>query len=367
MRQTSRLCQKPTLCATGSASAVVEFAQGTPALAEPVAHDSQNRLWPNTRLLSTLFLFLTPVISSADEQPKLPPSHSVEPQLFATGFEFAEGPAVDRHGNLFVVNYRMNGTIGRITHDKSASVFCVLDELLPVEGFKSQANGIKIDREDRLVVADAGCGRLLRIAADGQTAEVLADRIDGKRFNSINDVALDTKGNIYFSDPGGSSAENPVGSVYRYDIRTKQVTRLAEKLAFPNGLAVSPDQKSICVAESQKYHVLIFDLKDDGTVANSRTLIRFPNETNGNIRGGDFEPDGMIFDTAGRLYVAMWTGGVINVVDVPSGQLLRQYDAGGTKATNCHFHGTALYTTVAAKEAVFRLELGVAGFQYNRQ
>ena len=77
-------------------------------------------------------------------------------------------------------------------------------------------------------------------------------------------------------------------------------------------------------------------------------------------------PDGMIFDAAGRLYVATWTGGVINVVEVPSGKLLRQYDAGGKQSTNCHFHGGYLYMTVAAKEAVFRLKLGVDGFDYRQ-
>jgi sugar lactone lactonase YvrE len=60
----------------------------------------------------------------------------------------------------------------------------------------------------------------------------------------------------------------------------------------------------------------------------------------------------------------MWVGGVVNVVDVPSGTLLRQYSAGGSQATNCHFHGPYLYTTVAAKEAVFRLKLGVQGHEY---
>jgi sugar lactone lactonase YvrE len=72
----------------------------------------------------------------------------------------------------------------------------------------------------------------------------------------------------------------------------------------------------------------------------------------------------LIFDNAGRCYVGMWTGGVINVVEVPSGKLLRQYDAGGGKATNCHFFGPHLYVTIAAKEAVFRLKLDVDGHRY---
>ena len=316
-------------------------------------------------LLCTVIALVSGAASiSRAVEPELPPSHSVQPELYATGFEFAEGPTFDREGNLFVVNYRGNGNIGRIARDGTASVWGVLDALTPIEGQRSQANGLKVDSEGRLVVADAGGGRLLRISADGKSGQVLADRWNGARFNSINDVALDTKGNIYFSDPGGSSAENPIGSVYRYDISTNAITQLATNLAFPNGLAVTVDQQHLCVGESSRYHVLIYDLIE-GRAESGRVLIEFPQQDEGDVRGGSFDPDGMIIDEAGRLYVAMWVGGVINVVDVTTGQLLRQYDAGGLKATNCHFYDGYLYTTVAAKEAVFRLKLGVNGFGYN--
>lgn len=329
------------------------------------------------RQLGALLLALSVVLSAATctwaqppaapstAPPTLPASHQVQPQLYATGFEFAEGPAFDHDGSLYVVNYRGKGHIGRITKDGTASIWCDLNQLAPLEGKRAQANGLKVDIEDRLIVADAGGGRLLRISADGKRAEVLADRFDGMRFNAINDVALDKKGNIFFSDPGGSSRDNPIGAIYRFAIATKQVTQLATGFAFPNGLAVTPDQTRLCLAESQKYRVLIFDLDEEG-LANQRVLTEFPREDDGVIKGGEFSPDGMIFDAAGRLYVAMWTGGVINVIDVPSGKLLRQYDAGGSQATNCHFYGGFLYTTVAAKEAVFRLPLGVEGFDYTQ-
>jgi len=332
----------------------------------------KNRLLPialKSVVLGATLMALSPgaaqETTKPDEHADLPPTHSVEPELYATGFAFAEGPALSDAGDLFVVNYRHRGTIGRITPDGTAGIFCDLADLLPVEGGSPVANGIKLDAQGRLVVADAGAGRLLRIAADGQSGEVLAERCDGARFDSINDVALDLSGNIYFTDPGGSSVRKPIGSVYRYDIFTAKVSRLATGMAYPNGVGVTPDQKHLCVGESQRYRVLIWDLSPEGELTNQRVLIDFPTETRGQIIGGACDPDGIIFDTAGRLYVAMWTGGVVNVVDVQSGELVRQYGAGGSKATNVHFHDGYLYTTVAAKEAVFRLKLGVGGFDYN--
>ncbi len=299
------------------------------------------------------------------EHADLPPSHSVPPELVATGFAFATGPMLNAAGDLFVANYRELGTIGRIGVDGAASILCDLRQAAPLENRLPQANGMKLDSEGRLVVADVVGGRLLRVAADGAKVEVLAERSEGKRFDSISDVALDRQGNIYFTDPGTSTAENPTGSVYRYDVRTGRVALLAKGLAFPNGIAVTVDQRKLCVAESRQYRVLVFDLTENGAVRNQRVLVDFPDETRGTFVGGKFDPDGMIFDAQNRLYVAMWRGGVINVVDVDAGVLIRQYDAGGAGATSCHFHNEYLYTAIAAKEAVFRLKLGVKGFDYN--
>lgn len=297
------------------------------------------------------------------EPPPLPESFSVKPVLYATGFEFAEGPAFDSLGNLFVVNYRGNGNIGRITPAGQAGIWCDLRKLAPCEGREPQANGLKVNNEDHVIAADSGAGRLLKISPDGKQVEVLAERFEGTRFNSVNDVAIGPNA-YYFSDPGGSSEQKPIGSVYRYHTGTRLVTRLATGLAFPNGLAVSPDRKHLCVAESRRFRVMIYDLAEDGAISNERVLISFPETDKDGVRGGQFDPDGMIFDEHGRLYVCMWIGGIVNVVEVPSGRLLRQYSAGGSMATNCHFFGESLYLTVAAHEAVYRLDLGVQGFNY---
>jgi gluconolactonase len=307
---------------------------------------------------------MVPGPAGADDAADLPLPEAVKPELYATGFEFAEGPALDAAGNLFVVNYRGNGNIGRIAPDGTAAVFCDLRQLLPLEGCKPQANGLKIDRQGRIIAADAGGGRVLRIAADGRTGEVLADRYDGQRLNVVNDVALDRAGNIYFTDPGDSSAEKPTGSIYRYDIAAATVTWLDTQLAYPNGIGLTPDQKHLCVSGSGAHCVWMYDLSPQGQPSDRRVLIDFTKPAAA-APAGESVPDGLIFDARGRLYVAMWSDGVINVIDVPSGKLLRRYDAGGPKSTNCHFFGDYLYTTVASKEAVFRLKLGVAGDDYN--
>lgn len=316
------------------------------------------------RNVLVLVSFATAPAAFAAEGAELPPD-SLKPRLFATGFAFAEGPALDPSGNLYVVNYREKGTIGRIATDGTAEIFCDLRALCPAEGREPRGNGMKIDAEGRLIVADQGAGRLLRVAADGKQVEVLADRCEGRRFQEVNDVCLDIEGNIYFTDPAGSTAEKPVGAFYRYDIKTKNVAELDTGLAYPNGIAVSPDQKHLCVSETAQFRVLIYELTDDKLAQHRRELIDFQRAARQNYPIGKFMPDGMVFDEAGRLYVAMWTNGVINVVDVAQGNILRQYDAGGLKATNCHFHDGRLYTTVASKEAVFRLDLNVPGFDYN--
>lgn len=304
----------------------------------------------------------------------LPSNDRIMPQLYATGFEIADGPTFDTEGNLFVANYRGNGNIGRITSDGTASVFCDLRKLAPAEGRTPRAAGIKVADGDRLIVADSGAGRLLRISADGQQVEVLADRFEGTRFGPVGNVALDLIGNIYFTDPGPRSVKKPsikkpmvkkpTGFVYRFNAASQKVERLASDLAGPTGLAVTPDGKLLCVAEGGLGRVLSFRIGDQG-LGDGRLLINFSKQDTGEIKGGSFTPRGMVFDAKGRLYVAMGKAGVINVVDLEKGTLIRQYKAGGERVTNCHFDDRFLYTTIAAKEAVFRLELGVEGHSYN--
>lgn len=325
--------------------------------------DSKRHTRPGTRLIAVAILAAAGARCHGEEHADLPPSFSIKPEMYATGFEMADGPTFDSAGSLYAVNYRGNGKIGRITRDGLASVWCDLAKIAPCEGRQPLALGLKVDGEGSIVAADAGGGRLLRISPDGTRADVLADRHQGSRFTKVNDVAISAN-QLYFTDTGAAGDGQPVGAVYRYDSRSRSVVLLANSLSQPAGVAVTPDGKSLCVSESGSKRILIFDFSETGDATNRRTLVEFPRENQGNLRGGLFPPEGMIFDKRGRLYVTMGTGGIINVVEVPSGKIIRQYDTGGKNATNCHFFEDALYVTVADGEAVFRLKLGVAGFPY---
>jgi sugar lactone lactonase YvrE len=318
-----------------------------------------------TSLGGLLWVTAMAAVGGGQDHVDLPDSPSVTAQLYATGFEYAGGLALDRAGNLYVVNYRGNGNIGRVTPDGTARVLCELGKLLPVEQRQSRAHGLRIDGEGRLIAADAGAGRLLRVAADGSDGVVLADRWKRVRFRSVNSVALDLVGNIYFTDAGDTTQENSTGSLFRYDINTTEVTRLETGLALPTGIAVTPDQTQLCLTEGANHRILAFGLNEDGSLGGRKVLIQFPDSADAATGGELSRPAGLVFDANSRLYVAMSAGGVIGVVDIAAGKLVREYDAGGAQTTDCHLHGPFLYTTVAAKEAVFRLRLGVQRFEYS--
>ncbi len=269
----------------------------------------------------------------------------VEPEPVVADIAFAEGPIFDQAGNLYFVNYLAEGTIGRRTPDGTVSVWVHTG---------GQANGLKVDGEGNVIVADYGGKRILRIHPVTRAIEVLTAECDGRPYRGPNDVCLDLAGNIYFTDPTGSSKEKPIGAVYRIAMENgevKEVTRLADGLAFPNGLAVSPDQKRLYVAESGTNRLLCWDLGADGTLSHKRTVIEFPTPT----------LDGIMFDEDGRLWIARWTSKTVDVVDVEKGELLKSYPAGGDEVTNLCWWGTDLYVTVAGRRSIHRLRVGVRG------
>ena len=225
------------------------------------------------------------------------------------------------------------------------------------------SNGLMFDRQGRLVICEAGHRRVTRIEPDG-VVTVLADKYEGRRLNQPNDLTIDSKNRIYFSDPRyGDRADmeivdaqgRKVEGVYRIDPDGTVTRIIAHEVDRPNGLVVTRDDRFLFVADNNNDSIggarklWRFDLKADGSVdPASQKLIHDWKTTRG--------PDGMKLDSAGRLYVAAglnkpnlpWetadppTAGIY--VFSPEGQLLEFARIPRDETTNCAFGGEDLKT-----------------------
>jgi gluconolactonase len=202
-------------------------------------------------------------------------------------------------------------------------------------------NGAKFHANGDLYVADRTKG-IIGITEEGNM-RVIVDHYQGKRFNGPNDLIFDSRGNLYFTDPHGSSAENPFGCVYRVS-SGGEIVCLASGLAFPNGVVLSRDEKYLFVADTRKNRILRYVL--DPPV---RSYIF------SQLSGG-WGPDGMAFDVAGNLYIAHYGGGDVIVLN-PRGEILERIPVGGLHPTNVAFGGPdrrTLFVTEVETASVYR-------------
>jgi gluconolactonase len=268
----------------------------------------------------------------------------------AEGFKFPEGPACDGRGNVYVSNCDADpGIVSKVDEVGNSSV-----------AFTGSArtflktNGITAHQSGSIFACDFGKKAIVELRPDG-SASTYADNYQGVPFRGPNDLAFDPNGNLYFTDPAGSSKQAPVGRVYRVD-KLKNVTLVAQGLAFPNGIAFSADGKTLFVAESQKYQVLKYPVKMDGSLGEKSVFCTLPEEK---------DPDGMNFDSAGNLWVAQFGAGAVREFD-PSGKLIRSIEMPGKKVTNVEFGGKdmkTLYITEVETGGLYRIRTEVPGLK----
>ncbi len=225
-----------------------------------------------------------------------------------------EGPAVDKAGMVYAVNFGKQGTIGQVTPTGDASVFIELPE-------GSIGNGIRFSKKGDMFIADYPKHNILKVAAGTKNLSVFAHE---PRMNQPNDIAIDSKDRLYASDP---SWKNNTGNLWRIDTDGK-VTLLEENMGTTNGVEVSPDDKRLYVNESNQRKVWVYDLSADGKISNKRLLIEFP----------DFGMDGMRCDADGNLYLTRFGKGTIAKV-APSGQVIQEIPLVGKRPTNICFGG----------------------------
>jgi gluconolactonase len=279
---------------------------------------------------------------------KLVPKDAVVEKL-ADGFAWAEGPVWMRDGGYLLFSDIPNNTIFKWQEGAGISAFMKPSGYTGSKprGGEPGTNGLLVDAEGRLVMMEHGDRRVSRLEKDGKKT-TLADRYMGKRLSSPNDGVFKSNGDLYFTDPPYGLEKNwddparelDFCGVYRL-AKDGTLTLLTKDMSRPNGIAFSPDEKTLYVANSdpKKAVWMAFDVKADGTLGEGRVFFD-STEWVGKKPG---LPDGMKVDQAGNLF-ATGPGGVH--VFTPAGKLLGTL-ATGVPTANCGWgnDGTVLYIT----------------------
>ncbi|TAK25977.1 MAG: SMP-30/gluconolactonase/LRE family protein [Chloroflexota bacterium] len=273
----------------------------------------------------------------------------------ATGFGFTEGPVWHEGRLLFadIVNSRIVSW-RRLPEGPEVTTFQAPSNL---------TNGLTLDRQGRLLACEGLERQIARYESDGTRSSV-ASSYQGKRLNSPNDVVVASDGALYFSDPywadrfvnpygrsvTASDRELSFSGVFRAAPGSEPIP-IATDFTFPNGLAFSPDAKTLYVDDSRQMHIRAFDIRADGTLSSSRVLAELKADEPG-------VPDGMKVDTAGNIYCT-GPGGVWIVA--PSGEILGRIVTPEMPANVGWGEPDWSTLYITARSSVYRVRLAIPG------
>lgn len=281
------------------------------------------------------------VLLTAQEEKLYVATPVTQPREFTPGIE---GPACDRDGNIFAVNFARQQTIGRVTPEGKGEIFATLPG-------KSTGNGIRFAPDGFMYVADYVGHNVLRI--DPKTREISIFAHDD-RMNQPNDLALAEDGTLYASDPSWSKG---TGQLWRIG-RDGKTTLLASEMGTTNGIDLSPDGKTLYVNESVQRKIWAFEVTSGG-VKGKRLFAEFP----------DHGFDGMRSDADGNLYVTRYGKGVVAVVS-PAGKTVREIDVLGRQPSNICFggpDGRTAYVTEVEHTRLVKFRVEKPGLEWTRR
>jgi sugar lactone lactonase YvrE len=279
-------------------------------------------------------------IASADDKLFVAQPFTAE-KNFTAGIE---GPACDAKGNVYVVNFAEQQTIGKVTPDGKAEVWVKLPG-------KSTGNGIVFDRKGMMYVADYVGHNVLMIDPATKKITVFAHE---PSMNQPNDLAMAGDDTIYASDP---SWDTSTGQIWRIG-RDGKVVRVATDMGTTNGIEVSPDGKTLFVNESVQRNVWAFDIGKDGALSSKRLVKKFP----------DHGFDGMRCDVEGNLYITRYGKGTV-VKMSPKGEILQEIDVLGGSPSNLCFggpDGKTVYVCEVTKQRLVSFRVDAPGLAWKR-
>jgi gluconolactonase len=288
---------------------------------------------PTKLSIAAVILIATAAAAQEQERPE------IQIQKVVAGLTFTEGPVWSRDGFLYFSDIPANRIL-QFVPGKGLVIF---------RENSNGANGNALDAQGRLYTCEGHLRRLTRTDRKGKV-EVLAERYQGKRLNSPNDVVVRKDGNVYFTDPAfGSSDDKRELDFYGvYRVTLKGVLEVVAKpKGRPNGIALSPNGRILYVSNSDERNIRAYDLDHAGVASNERVL----------VSGIEGVPDGLRTDEKGNLYLAAKKIFIYS----PEGKQLDEISLGDTPS-NCAFGDPdfqSLYVT--ARGSVYRIRLEAKG------
>ena len=277
-------------------------------------------------------------------------------QVIKEGFQGTEGPIGLPDGSLIFTETNAN-RITKIDKDNNVSTF-----LENTNG----SNGLAFDAKGRLITVQTTPGQTkIGVVYPKGAESVLADGFEGKPFGRPNDLVVDKKGGVYFTEPGPNAqpgttpAAPPLPPAVYYVPPGGRAIKIADGIERPNGIQLSRDEKTLYVNNTNGEYVLAFDIQPDGAVRNRRNFAKYESVTR-TASGVSSGADGLAIDSQGRVYVAASTG--VQVFS-PQGQHLGTIPL-SRAPQNLAFAGPGKKTLyVVGRGAAFRIPMVAEGFK----
>jgi sugar lactone lactonase YvrE len=250
-----------------------------------------------------------------------------------------EGPAVDKNGRLFVVNYQKDGTIGLVHPDGQAELFVTLPD-------KSIGNSIQFNAKGNMLVADFTGHNILEVNSETKAITVFCHNDD---FNQPNDICISKKGIVFASDPNWKMQS---GQIWKVGMDGKPEL-LKGNMGTTNGICLSPDDKILYVNESVQKRIWAFDVNDNGNISGQRIFATVD----------DFGFDGMKTDSKGNLYVTRYGKGTIAIYN-PDGKQVQEVQLKGKNVSNITFGGKdfkTCFVTLQDRKGMEKFRTDIAG------
>ncbi len=289
------------------------------------------RIAAGRTLVVTVLVVSTTALVARGQTGPMSPGATV--RRVATGFGFLEGPVADPAGNLYFTDIP-NSRIHRWSADDGVTLF---------RDDSGRANGLRLDTDGTLVVCEMQTRRVVALDPTGRLT-VLANELDGRRFNSPNDLWIDPRGGIYFSDPRyGSGDDREMDGEHVYYITPDRdvIRQVTDDLVRPNGIIGTRDGSRLYVADPGAGETYVFTPTEDGTLTEKQLFVP---------QGAD----GMTMDELGNLYL---TGPDITIYN-PDGTRVASIAVPEPPA-NLAFSGTTLFIT--ARTSLYAVEMTVTG------